>query len=40
MCGVRALDEWSRRARPDGRIINLEKRASTRSDDYIGKGIN
>jgi poly-gamma-glutamate capsule biosynthesis protein CapA/YwtB (metallophosphatase superfamily) len=33
-----ALDEWSR-ARPDGRIVNLET-SVTRSDDYIPKGIN
>jgi poly-gamma-glutamate synthesis protein (capsule biosynthesis protein) len=33
-----ALDEWSR-VQPDGRIINLET-SVTRSDDYIGKGIN
>jgi len=33
-----ALDEWSR-ARPDGRVINLET-SLTRSDDYIPKGIN
>jgi poly-gamma-glutamate capsule biosynthesis protein CapA/YwtB (metallophosphatase superfamily) len=33
-----ALDEWGR-ARPDGRIINLET-SVTRSDDYVPKGIN
>jgi len=33
-----ALDEWSR-ARPDGRVINLET-SLTRSDDYMPKGIN
>jgi poly-gamma-glutamate capsule biosynthesis protein CapA/YwtB (metallophosphatase superfamily) len=33
-----AVDEWSR-ARPDGRLINLET-SVTRSNDYIPKGIN